>query len=80
MWKNISYELNSSNTTSAHSLVTPVAKIHHCNFCSYTTKYKSNIQSHLNVHAGTKPFTCPKCGKGFSHRSNSNRHVAKCGV
>lgn len=32
------------------------------------------------IHESTKPFKCPKCGKGHSQKGNCLRHARKCGA
>ncbi len=45
-----------------------------CEFCSYTTRRKSNFTKHMRHHTGDKPFVCPVCNKGFSGSSDLSRH------
>lgn len=78
---NFCKDLNDDNAVTTYiRCLNTGEKVHQCAFCPYSTKYKSNIQSHLNIHVGKKPFKCPKCGKGFSHKSNSKRHFLICGM
>ena len=38
-------------------------------------KKPSNIQGHILIHTGEKPFVCNHCGKGFVQKSALKRHT-----
>ncbi|KAI8812282.1 hypothetical protein BJ742DRAFT_673740 [Cladochytrium replicatum] len=39
----------------------------------FTRRY--NLQSHLMVHSGERPYKCPSCGASFSRQHDLRRHV-----
>jgi len=45
-----------------------------CLYCKKEFKQKSNIEAHVPVHTGSRPFNCNVCNKAFSQKSNLNRH------
>ena len=34
-----------------------------------------NLQTHIIIHTGDKPYKCDVCGKGFSRNSNLQNHI-----
>ena len=35
---------------------------------------KHGLKMHKFTHSGERPFRCPQCDKGFSHKYNMQRH------
>ena len=46
-----------------------------CPFCDRIAKTKQNMQNHIRVHTGEKPFICQFCNSGFTNKSHLNRHI-----
>ncbi|KAI8804509.1 hypothetical protein BJ742DRAFT_682076 [Cladochytrium replicatum] len=43
--------------------------------CRKTFTRRYNLQSHLMVHSGLRPYSCEFCGAAFSRQHDLRRHV-----
>ena len=52
-------------------------ELHHCQFCSYSTKYPKDIQRHFNsIHNKERQsFFCDRCDKKFADKRGLMRHL-----
>lgn len=49
-----------------------------CSICSKNFTCKRNLNQHLLIHTGEKPFRCENCRRGFRNRSNMVTHYSIC--
>ncbi|KAB7493844.1 Zinc finger protein [Armadillidium nasatum] len=49
--------------------------IHHCSYCSYSGKDKTNFKKHLRIHTGEKPYICSFCPYRSSQSTNLKSHI-----
>lgn len=45
--------------------------------CGYRTNYRGNLQKHIRVHTGERPYRCNVCNKGFTTSSNLKMHMLR---
>ncbi|KAJ3351518.1 hypothetical protein HDU83_008896 [Entophlyctis luteolus] len=45
-----------------------------CEFCEQTFSRSHDLKRHLFSHKGERPFSCGRCGKGFSRRDILRKH------
>lgn len=45
-----------------------------CRFCSYSTRYKTNITTHEMMHTEVKPFHCRFCRRTFRWKTELSKH------
>ncbi|KAM3956277.1 zinc finger Y-chromosomal protein 2-like [Aphomia sociella] len=50
------------------------SRVFHCKNCNYSTARVKDMQSHLVVHNGERPYICAICGKGFTQQSSLQAH------
>lgn len=48
-----------------------------CLHCGKTFSQKGNMERHLRLHAGTKPYRCHLCRRSFSHDKALRGHVGQ---
>ncbi|KFM63898.1 Sal-like protein 4, partial [Stegodyphus mimosarum] len=49
-------------------------KKHQCPSCKYVAVSRSNLQIHMRIHTGERPYICPFCGKRFRQSGTMYRH------
>lgn len=50
-------------------------KVHKCESCPYTAKYKSYVEIHARIHTNEKPFKCKFCPKSFLRSPDLKVHM-----
>ncbi|KAG8195818.1 hypothetical protein JTE90_008517 [Oedothorax gibbosus] len=57
------------------SLFKPVKKRDYkCRYCASSFASSAQLNSHLKVHTGSKPFDCPSCPQRFARNEELTRH------
>ncbi|KAH9510191.1 hypothetical protein Btru_043712 [Bulinus truncatus] len=49
-----------------------------CQICGQAFHNRANLQGHMNMHLGVKPFQCKKCGKSYGHSKSLMNHEKSC--
>jgi len=47
-----------------------------CPICGKQFATKHNLNQHMRVHSGERPFVCPVCGKGFKQKAHMQKHLS----
>ncbi|RUS86331.1 hypothetical protein EGW08_005916, partial [Elysia chlorotica] len=45
-----------------------------CPICNKMFHCRVNYSGHMNMHSGTKPYACDKCGKRFAYQQSRSAH------
>lgn len=57
------------------TVYTYTAHRHKCDFCEFSTEYKTSIARHIRLHTNERPYECKICKKRFNQKSNLNIHT-----
>ncbi|XP_056136401.1 zinc finger protein 721-like [Lampris incognitus] len=50
-------------------------KIYDCSTCGKVFSHNADLQRHLVIHSGKRPFKCLTCGRGFTQSGNLKTHM-----
>ncbi|CAH1779865.1 unnamed protein product, partial [Owenia fusiformis] len=59
---------------------TPRSSVHRrfkCDYenCPFTSAYQKDLERHIRIHTGEKPFVCPECSKAFNRADKLKIHT-----
>lgn len=75
--RNTSAQRRSESSTSSCSTLSSfllIIAFSRCS-CDYRTARKHDLQKHMRVHTGEKPYVCTKCGYRASVKSHLTQHI-----
>lgn len=58
------------HNANVHSLFT-------CFVCLNTFTSRNNMNRHIRIHSGSKPYSCPKCPERFTRKDDVKRHLLR---
>ena len=65
-------------TVQSLSSIPPEGHFVNCSLCGKIFKgsyCKYNLQKHMTIHQGLRPFVCPLCHMGFNQKASMQRHL-----
>ncbi|KAH6922464.1 hypothetical protein HPB50_014244 [Hyalomma asiaticum] len=58
-----------------YSLVSIEDGLRRCRQCTYVTKLKGDMDKHVRIHTGERPFQCSECARSFINKGNLRDHM-----
>ncbi|KAK4037765.1 zinc finger protein 2 isoform X2 [Daphnia magna] len=55
-----------------HAITEPLFS---CPYCGKGSKSKANLEQHIRIHTGVRPYSCSVCNAAFKHRSHLKVHM-----
>ncbi|KAG9275935.1 zinc finger protein 236 [Astyanax mexicanus] len=68
-------DLTEDEDNSVFSSDTNGTKEHRCQVCDLTFSSQFQLEEHLHVHKGVRPYCCSECDKQFCHLENYRAHL-----